>query len=532
MRCDNCGHLNPDGAQVCGRCQMPASGEASAELGWAESGHVILGRYRIETAIGEGGMGQVFRAEDLRTRRVVALKLLHPALLRDAKARARMQREALALERIRHPNVVAIHDVFEFERIIGLELEFVHGGSLADRLDREPLSLDRSLELMTGILQGLGAVHAATVVHRDLKPANILLTPEGVPKIADFGIARDETMWTLTGTGSQLGTPGFMAPEQITGAKVGPATDIYAASVLLHVMLTRSLPYAGENDFEIFRAQVSQPPNLARLAEVAPPALVEIVAKALATDPARRFQSADELAGALGSLRFRARETPVPPAEASGVGAWGGGARDSETEAALPAEPPATSASRGRPAVLLTALLVGLLGLLPVAGFVLARSALRRPGSLVVSVVDDTGAAVPEATLTVDGLLRCPRSPCVVDGLQAVAHLVTAAADGYAVLPPRSVVVEPGAKSKLELRLAANDLVAGDRRERTADGSTGLRVTTKGTRLRLAIGGEDRGELPLKLGHLAPGAMGATLPGNGAFASALARCCRSRRNPR
>jgi serine/threonine-protein kinase len=500
MRCDSCGHLNPDGALVCGRCHTPHGGQDSGDQGWLGPGHVILERYRIEIAIGEGAMGQVFRAEDLQARRVVALKLLHPALLRDAKARARMQREALALERIRHPNVVAIHNVFEFERIVGLELEFVHGGSLADRLDREPLPLDRSLELMAGILRGLGAVHAAAVTHRDLKPANILLTPDGVPKIADFGIARDETMWTLTGTGTQLGTPGYMSPEQITGAKVGPATDIYAAGVLLHVMLTRALPYDGESDFGIFRAQVSRPPNLTRLAEVAPPAVVEIVAQALAADPAQRFRSADELGVALSAAALPSPAVPTPtpfrppPAlehelERAGTG---------DAARATRVRPP-------RPAILLAALVVGLLGLVTVVGVALARVVLRGPGSLVVSVVDDTGAAVPEATVAVDGSVRCPSSPCVVDGLAAAAHVVTAVADGYATLAPRQVAIESGAKLALELRLVANDLAAGDRRERTADGNTGLRVTTQGSGLRLAVDGRDQGELPRTLDALAPG---------------------------
>jgi serine/threonine-protein kinase len=152
---------------------------------------------------------------------------------------------------------------------------------------------------MAGILAGLGAIHDAGVVHRDIKPANILLTRDGTPKIGDLGVARDMTALPMTGAGTKLGTTEYMSPEQIREEQVDPATDIYACGVLVHELVTGSVPFDAANEFDLIAAHLRETPNLARLAGKAPPEVVHAVGRALAKVPAHRWASAREFAEVL-----------------------------------------------------------------------------------------------------------------------------------------------------------------------------------------------------------------------------------------
>ncbi len=263
---------------------------------------MLLGRYEIGELLGDGAMGSVYRARDQMLERTVALKVLNPELWASAKARQRMAREAGVLGRINHPNVINIFNVFEHGEALVLELEYVAGGTLGDRLQHGPFSVAEAARIMKGMLDGLTAIHAAGIVHRDLKPSNILMCDDATPKLADLGVAHDATAKGLTGTGATLGTVDYMSPEQIQGRAVGPATDIYACGILLHQMITGAVPFAARSDFEVMAAHLKQPPNLLQLQTMAPPALVHAVGRALAKDPAQRWPSAQELAEVIGRM--------------------------------------------------------------------------------------------------------------------------------------------------------------------------------------------------------------------------------------
>jgi serine/threonine-protein kinase len=262
-------------------------------------GHRVLDRYVVEKLIGEGAAGRVYEAHDQLLGRTVALKVLSPELWDSDRARERMAREAAALGRITHPNVIGIYNVFEHECALVLELEYVEGGTLSDRLRSGPLALSDAVRVMAGILEGLGAIHGAGVVHRDLKPANILMTREGVPKIADLGIARDLARPAMTRAGSALGTAEYMSPEQIRGETVGPPTDVYACGILLYELVTGAVPFAHKSEFEVMTAHLERAPNLVLLQSKAPALLVHVVARALAKAPEHRFPTAREMRGAL-----------------------------------------------------------------------------------------------------------------------------------------------------------------------------------------------------------------------------------------
>ncbi|WP_315892966.1 serine/threonine-protein kinase [Streptomyces sp. P9(2023)] len=206
---------------------------------------VIDGRFELVTRLGGGGMGLVCQARDLMLRRDVALKEVRPpdpalaeydpAGARDL--RARVLREARALARVAHPNVVTIHHIADGgeESFPWLVMELVTGGSLQDRLDRGRLTPGEAATLGRGILAGLGAAHAAGVQHRDIKPANVLLRPDGAPVLTDFGIAAIHGSTALTAAGSLIGTPEFMAPERVGGEEGGPAADLWSLAMTLYV---------------------------------------------------------------------------------------------------------------------------------------------------------------------------------------------------------------------------------------------------------------------------------------------------------
>jgi serine/threonine-protein kinase len=259
-------------------------------------------RYVVERLLGEGAMGMVFLAHDLAQRAPVALKVLNPALCGDTRARERMAREAGALGRIQHPAVVRIYEVFEHGGALVLALEYVPGSTLLERMQSQRASVGAAVELMLVVLGGVQAIADAGIVHRDLKPANILLTASGQPKIADLGVARDTRAQALTRTGTSLGTLGYMSPEQLRGARVGPASDIYACGILLYELLTGRLPFDADSDYALVQAQLAGTPNLAALGQVVHAPLVGVVARALAKQPEDRHASAAAFAHALASV--------------------------------------------------------------------------------------------------------------------------------------------------------------------------------------------------------------------------------------
>lgn len=293
----------------------------------ADAPVLIAGRYRLGGALGTGGVATVSRAHDELLGREVAVKRLHDTTPEAGRYAERFEREARAAASLNHPNVVQVFDIVDGDdddRWIVMEL--VPGGTLAQLLAREaPLEPIRALRLARAIASGLGAVHAQGIVHRDVKPQNILLTPDGVPKVADFGISRAPDDPSVTRTGILLGTPAFLAPEQLTGDRVGPPADVFALGLVLYQTLTGALPDAGGEGppAEVAARRLAVPvPPPSRVIPSLPAEVDRVVARLLDRDPSGRpadgAAAATEIGGALRAVDSRAELGPTvvlqPPA--------------------------------------------------------------------------------------------------------------------------------------------------------------------------------------------------------------------------
>jgi len=274
---------------------------------------VIAGRYRLGASIGAGGMAHVFEGHDDRLDRQVAIKLVPTAAI-DPVVRERFRREARTSARFAHPNAVATYDAGEADGQLFLVMELVDGPSLARQLAAEgPLDMGQSLHVADAVLAALQAAHAAGIVHRDVKPANILLGRNGDVKLADFGIAKrlDDYSSELTGTGHFVGTPKYLAPEQLSGDPVTAATDVYATGVVLYEMVTGVAPFDAPTPLATAIAHQSAPvPDVRAARPDVPPHVAAAVSKAMAKDPADRFQTAAAMRVALAQPPPRPASVP------------------------------------------------------------------------------------------------------------------------------------------------------------------------------------------------------------------------------
>ena len=206
-----------------------------------------IGHYRITDRLGGGGMGEVYKAEDLKLGRVAALKFLPPDLTRDEEAKKRFLREAQAASLLDHPNICTIYDVVEHEGgQTFIAMAFYDGETLKKKIERETMTLDEAIRIVEQIARGLGKAHASGIVHRDIKPANVMVTSDGVVKIVDFGLAKLTSGSDLTRSHTSVGTAAYMSPEQLRSEVVGPQTDIWALGILLFELLTGKRPFRGE----------------------------------------------------------------------------------------------------------------------------------------------------------------------------------------------------------------------------------------------------------------------------------------------
>lgn len=292
--------------------ELPSAPESSGAL---RIGQVLEGRYRIDALVGEGGMGTVFRATQLALQREVAIKLLRAP---DPTHHARLQREALALAALQHRAIVAVHDFGETRSGEPfLVMELVRGASLEAHLVREgSLPAPRAVELLLPLLDALVYAHARGVVHRDLKPSNVLLSegPEGVvPKLVDFGIALLTAQPALRVTGTMVvGTPVYMAPEQLRGLPLDPRVDVWGAGTLLYEMIAGQPPFGGSELPRVFARVLEEPPSFPRHARGLDGRLWSILMDALRKTPEQRLPSIEALRGAL--LDWRDAERPLATA--------------------------------------------------------------------------------------------------------------------------------------------------------------------------------------------------------------------------
>ncbi|UZJ30591.1 protein kinase domain-containing protein [Streptomyces endophytica] len=278
-------------------------------------------RYELVEQLGQGGMGTVHRAVDHRLRRTVAVKTLSAELARQPEFLSRFQREARAAAALNHPGVATVHDVGEDTADGSTEpylvMEYVEGRTLSRVLDAGPLPPAQAVDLTCQVLDALDHSHRHAIVHRDIKPANVMLTGNGTAKVVDFGIAKalSEVATRLTGTGVAVGTPAYLAPEQINGAETDHRTDLYAVACLLHELLTGRPPYTGDSPFSVMHQHLAADPvPPSRLRPALPPALDTVILRALHKDRDGRYPSAAAMRTALTEAVAPAPE-PVPAAE-------------------------------------------------------------------------------------------------------------------------------------------------------------------------------------------------------------------------
>jgi len=265
-----------------------------------------ISHYKIVDKLGEGGMGVVYKADDLRLKRQVALKFLSSSVLADEDHKARFQREAQAAAGLDHPNVCTVYESGEVGGETFIAMAYLQGPSLKERLASGPVPLDEALEIAQQIGRGLQAAHRQGVVHRDIKPANVIVTPEGA-QIVDFGLAQLTGDGGLTGRRTALGTTAYMSPEQTMAEPLDARTDIWSLGVLIFEMVAGSTPFRGHYDDAIVYAIVNEEPaKLKQLRDDVPFSLERIVSKALAKNPDERYSEVEELLADVKALQQEA----------------------------------------------------------------------------------------------------------------------------------------------------------------------------------------------------------------------------------
>jgi len=285
-----------------------------------------LGRYRLLSTLGAGGMGEVYHALDTRLDREVAIKILPARLADNPEAMRRFEREAKAVAVLSHPNILSIHDFGNEQGLCFAVMELLKGETLRSRLSDGALPWRKAVGIGVEIAEGLSAAHAKGITHRDLKPENIFLTSDGRTKILDFGLARvnaaksDEnntsatTVPRITDPGVVMGTPGYMSPEQVRGAEVEAPSDIFSFGSVLYEMATGRRPFAGKTVADTMAAILrDDPPDLAESGKNIPPDLEQVIIHCLEKNPAERFQSARDLAFALKTISGESGKSKTLP---------------------------------------------------------------------------------------------------------------------------------------------------------------------------------------------------------------------------
>jgi len=276
-----------------------------------------LGDYEILGVLGAGGMGKVYKVRNVISDRVEAMKVLLANLASQKELADRFLREIKLLAALNHPNIASLYSALTLDNQLVMLMEYLDGVTLASRLQSGPIPPTEAINYSEQILAALGYAHKQNVIHRDVKPSNLMLTPHGVVKLMDFGIARPNNEVGMTLTGSTLGSLNYMSPEQVRGSEVDARSDVYSFGVSLYEMVTGQLPFQGNSNYSVMSAHIQQPPpppitvrpNL-------PKGLNEIILMSMAKEPKDRFQSADAFANALKTVLAGAGPAAVtkPPA--------------------------------------------------------------------------------------------------------------------------------------------------------------------------------------------------------------------------
>jgi eukaryotic-like serine/threonine-protein kinase len=329
VECPSCGHTNPEVAAICQRCRFPlvadtdetrlrpgalddresptelgpgpgeaVSGAASRDRAALATFQSFGNRFEILELLGEGGMGRVYKAWDRELEKVIALKTIRADHASNPEILRRFKQELLLARKITHKNVIRIHDLGEAEGVRFFTMDYVHGESLKQRIEkRGRIPVAEALPVIKQMLGALAEAHSQGVVHRDLKPQNIMIDTEGIPRIMDFGIARSVRDTSgMTATGALMGTPDYMSPEQARGEQADEQSDLFSFGVILYEMLAGELPYTGDTMVARVMARLSQSPRLLRETDPALPRFLEsVVFKCLERDKELRYRSASEV---------------------------------------------------------------------------------------------------------------------------------------------------------------------------------------------------------------------------------------------
>ena len=255
-----------------------------------------ISHYKVLTKLGEGGMGVVYKAEDTKLKRIVALKFLRAEALEDEELKIRFLREAQAAAALNHPNICTVYEIDEDNGISFIAMEWVEGQSIKEKIKERPLQLDEAFDIAIQAGRGLQTAHEKGITHRDIKSANLMLTAQGQLKVMDFGLAQLGDRSQLTKTGASLGTPAYMSPEQAEGRPADRRSDIWSLGVVLYEMVSGQLPFKGDRQAAVAYAILNEEPEpLTALRSGVPIALDRVIDKALAKAPEERYQHVDEL---------------------------------------------------------------------------------------------------------------------------------------------------------------------------------------------------------------------------------------------
>jgi serine/threonine protein kinase/Tfp pilus assembly protein PilF len=306
MKCPKCNAYNPDTKQFCGDCGTKLTPIEEVQLSLTKTletpvekltrGALFADKYEIIEELGAGGMGKVYRVEDIKAHEEIALKLIRPEIAADKKTIDRFRNELTTARKIRHKNVCGMYDLGEHEGIHYITMEYVTGEDLKRLIRRVKFDSGTAMKIAKQVCDGLAEAHRLGVVHRDLKSNNIMVDKEGNARIMDFGIARSRETKGLTGAGIIIGTPEYMSPEQVEGKEVDQRTDIYSLGIILYEMVTGGVPFEGDTPFTIGMKHKSEmPQNPKELNAQIPDDLNRVILRCLEKDKEKRYQGVEEV---------------------------------------------------------------------------------------------------------------------------------------------------------------------------------------------------------------------------------------------
>ncbi len=306
MKCPKCQGDISDDSRFCHKCGTPIKPSDEILISRTRTilrpldelspGSTLAGKYKIIEVSGRGGMGIVYKAEDTKLKRNVALKFLPPELIQDEEAKERFVLEAQAAAALSHPNICTIHEIDEEEGKSFIAMEYVEGQTLRAKIEKGPLELDKALDISIQVTEGLEEAHKKGIIHRDIKSANIMVTDKGQVKVMDFGLAKVKGGTLLTREGTTLGTVAYMSPEQAKGQEVDNRSDIWSLGIVLYEMLSGQLPFKGDREASILYSVVHEEPKpLKEIKRNLPPELQQIITRSLKKKPESRYSSAAEM---------------------------------------------------------------------------------------------------------------------------------------------------------------------------------------------------------------------------------------------